>query len=173
MTKRSVTPLIKRPILLIPLPERLRGTEGACRFAGNYIFRYWILSSLPALIGTLGADALPIGVYVFILHGLVGLLLFPGSALMTWTIVRLCPSRARCDEPWRPWVAGALTIALLWLGPLLVICAHIEPPSFLIHHFGIEWAWILHLASVILAASTLSQAIVWCFPPRPWRTLRP
>jgi hypothetical protein len=135
--------------------------ERAIWFSFEYFWRYLTIGFVPVLVVGTAMQLKNYLWYPVIVHAISAVL------LVNVTGLRYFPSRTWTGDRRRPWLAGTLSVILVWVGFFIMIVLELEPGKFLKTSLGTELAWLFHFAGVFIVASTVAQAIAWSLPPQP------
>jgi hypothetical protein len=127
----------------------------AVKISLAYSWRYFAVGFLAAAL-TSGIVHILLGM----IHNVVAaLIVFPGSVLIQLVARKFSTAGSWVMEPDRMWRPAILSIALTWIGYLLIASIPIMPAAILMTLFGAASAWVLHLGGWVILASTIGQGI--------------
>jgi hypothetical protein len=146
--------------------------ERAVWFSFEYFWRYLTVGLVPVLVVGTAMQLKNYLWYPVIVHAVSAVLLIPGAILVNVAGLRYFPSRTWTGDRRRPWLAGTLSVILVWVGFFIMIVLELEPGKVLKAMLGTELAWLFHFGGVFIVASTIALAIAWALPPTPTRVLK-
>ena len=155
----------------------LYGLVRARNHALDFAFRYflsgipWALLASVLMKSSLHSDAaialmLQSFFMMLLIHLYSLVVVLPAALVANFAAIRLFRRRSWRREPWRAWMAGAVSAPLVWAGSYVLMVAY-NPPEFL--ERTCDAGRILYFLGSIVLFSNLGVFLAWILPERAGR----
>jgi hypothetical protein len=133
-----------------------------------YLRSYWFWGFITVLMTTVVTGWVPLLLLGIATVVISSLWIFPGAMLINLAGLRWFRSRAWDADAPIAFVAGLLSLPLVWGTLFMVIKLQIGPPAGLKNALGHDLAWMTHGVGTMIVGSSSSVAIGWALsPPSP------